>query len=137
METNPLRPGGPIGVDAVLPRQFKAPSKPVIGIEAATQLVRDAIAQGALQCERLAVSSRPVHRGALLDMSGARVPFPAGEQYDRCYVALVDPDMDAQWAHPAHWAFIPAEGNGAVVLQDTSLAEHYKGAVRLFGMPLR
>jgi len=137
MESNALRPGGPIGVDAVLPRQFKAPAKPAIGIEAAAELVRGEISRRAVHCEHLAVAARPVRRGALIDMSGKRVPFPEGKEYDRCYVALVDPDLDAQWAHPAYWAFVPAEGNGAAVLQETSLAEHYMGAVRFFGVPLR
>jgi hypothetical protein len=132
-----LRPGGPIGVEAVLREQFGVPPKPDIGFEAAAQAVRDAIARGAISCQRLEVSDRPVRRGALFDMSGARVPFPAGKEYERSYVALVDPDVEAQWAHSAHWAFVPAEGNGDVVLQDTRFAAHMKGAARFFTVPLR
>lgn len=137
MESKALRPHGSIGVEAVLPEQFKVPARPTIGFEAAALLIRDHIAREGLRCERLELSERPARRGALRDMSGARVPFPAGKQYDRCYVALVNPDVEAQWGHPAHFAFVPAEGNSVVVLQVTQFPEHPKGSVRLFEVPPR
>jgi len=135
VESKALRPGGPIGIEAVLREQFHMPAKLDIGIEAAARTVRQKIEQTQLRCERLDVSDRPVRRGALFDLSGARVPFPAGKGYERCYVALIDPDVDAEWGHPAHFAFVPAEGD--VVIQDTQFPEHAKGVVRLFRVPLR
>jgi hypothetical protein len=107
---------------------------PPIGREQAAERVRQKIAAEGLRCERLDLSDEPVDRRALFDMSGARVPFPFPEDpaYDRCYVALVDPDVGLGWAHEAHWAFVPADGEGEVVLQDTKLPEHMLGPVRLF-----
>jgi hypothetical protein len=68
-------------------------------------------------------------------MSGARVAFPPGTTFERCYVALVDPQVEAEWGHDAKRAFVPAEGDGEVVLRDTSFPEYAKGAVRLFRVP--
>ena len=97
----------------------------------------ETIEKEGLRCESLAVSGLPAHRGSLLDMSGARVPFPEGDAYHRCYVGFVDPEIEAPWGHPAHWVFVPAEGNGEAVLRHTNLPEHGKGLVRLFSVPLR
>jgi hypothetical protein len=49
--------------------------------------------------------------------SGARVPFPESPVDERCYVALIDPEpATTRWAHPAPWAFVPADGQGDVIL---------------------
>jgi hypothetical protein len=115
----------------VLREQYDVPVAPTVGRALAAQRVREKIATAGLACERLDLSGRPVHRGALFDMSGERVPFPAGGAYDNCYVALIDPDAGLGWAHDAHWAFVPEDGDGDVVVQDTDLPEHGLGPVRL------
>jgi len=90
------------------------------------------MATQAVPCQGLALSDQPVARGALFDASGARVLFPEGPAYDRCYVALIDPEpATVRWAHPAHWAFVPADGDGDVILRPTELPEHNTGPVRL------
>lgn len=139
MESNgkAQQPGGAVGIERVLLEQFKVPAKPAIGVAAAVRVLHETIEKEGLRCESLAVSGLPAHRGSLLDMSGARVPFPEGDAYHRCYVGFVDPEIEAQWGHPAHWVFVPAEGNGEAVLQHTNLPEHGKGLVRLFSVPLR
>src|SRR5947209_5461886 len=101
MESDLRKPGGPAGIDAVHLVEFKVPVKPSIKQEEAVQRVRDKIGASGVRCERLKISDQPVHRGALFDASGARVPFPQGEAFDRCYVALVDPEAETRWAHPA------------------------------------
>jgi hypothetical protein len=131
------RPGGPAGMAAVLPGQFKVSAMPAIGVEAAMRILRETIQKENLRCESLAVSGSPARRGSLRDMSGAPVPFPEGKEYERCYVGFVDPDVDAEWGHPAHWVFLPAEGNGTAALQDTDLPELPKGPVRMFRVPRR
>lgn len=137
MESKAQRPRGSAGIERVLLDQFNVPSTPAIGVEAAVHLLRETIQKENVRCESLAVSGLPVRRGSLLDMSGARVPFPEGKEYDRCYVGFIDPDLDAEWAHPAHWVFVPAEGNGEPVLQDTDLPELPKGLVHMFWVPRR
>jgi hypothetical protein len=131
MASEPLRPGTAPGLVHIVEERFKVPANPAIGRVEAARLVRAKIEAKGTPCERLDLSDIPVRRGALFDMAGTRVPFPAGEPYERCYVALVDPRADAQWAHPALWAFVPAAGDGEVVLQSTELPEHALGAVRL------
>ena len=132
MASSARKPGGPAGLEAVTERQFGVPVRPAIGRDEAARRVRERIAEGGLRCERLDVSDKPVPRGTFFDMSGARVPFPEGEAYDHCYVALIDPDVAARWTHPAHFAFVPAGGNDAVVIQATDRPEHPSGQVRLF-----
>jgi hypothetical protein len=107
-----------------------------IGREGAARLVRERIAADGLRCERLDLSDETVRRGTLFDMSGARVLFPKGKPYDRCYVALIDPDVAARWTHPAYWAFVPADGSDIVVIQPTERPEHASGQVRLRPVPL-
>ncbi len=137
MVSKALRPGGSIGVEAVLREQFKVSPVPNIGWAAAVRRVHDRLAPAdAPRCKRLDVSDAPIPRGALFDMSGARVPFPQGERYDRSFVALVDPDPGLGWAHRAYWAFVPAGGEGDVVLQETDLPEHANGRVRMLLVPL-
>jgi hypothetical protein len=130
------RIGGPPGREAV-EKDFRVPPAD-IGREGAARLVREALKQpGAPTCERLHVSQGHVSRGALVDMSGAVVRFPDGEVYDRSYVALVDPDARALWAHPAAWAFVPAAGNDAVLFVSTNFPEHALSTVRFHMVNLR
>ncbi len=131
MASEPRRPGIAPGLDNIIKAQFKLPTDPAIGRAAAAARVRAKIEADKIACERLDVSDIPVRRGSLFDMAGTRVPFPYGEAYESCYVALVDPHADAQWAHDAYWAFIPAAGDGEVVLTFTEFPEHALGAVRL------
>lgn len=131
MASEPRRPGGPPGIEAMLRAGFHVPVTPSIGrAEAARRVLAEVTAQGK-RCERLDVSDQPVRRGALFNAAGARVSFPEGKAFDRCYVALIDPDPRARWAHAAHWAFVPADGEGDVVLQKTELPESASGPVRL------
>jgi hypothetical protein len=131
MASEPRSPGTAPGLVEIVEKRFKLPANPVIGRAEAAGRVRAKIETEGVRCERLDLSDIPVRRGALFDMAGTRVPFPAGEPYESCYVALVDPRADAQWAHPAFWAFVPAAGDGEVVLQATEFPEHALGAVRL------
>lgn len=131
MASEPRSPGIAPGLDSIIKAQFKLPTFPAIGRAEASLRIRLKIAADTIACERLDVSDIPVHRGALFDMAGTRVPFPDGEAYESCYVALVDPHADAQWAHDAFWAFVPAAGDGDVVLTFTEFPEHALGAVRL------
>ncbi len=129
MASEPRTPGIAPGIENSI-KAFKAPDLPINRVAAAL-LVRAKIEADEVACERLDVSDIPVHRGALFDMAGTRVPFPDGEAYESCYIALVDPHADAQWAHDAYWAFIPAAGDAEVILTPTELPEHALGAVRL------
>lgn len=134
MASEPRSPGIEAGLDNSA-KAFRAPGLPIGRAEAARR-VREKIKADAIRCERLAISDEAVHRGLLINMARTRVPFPEGEPYESCYVALVDPCADAQWAHPAFWAFVPAAGDGSVVLMPTLLPEHALGAVRLRRVPL-
>ena len=129
MESEPRRPGGPPGLAAVGDDFGLRP--PPIGHARAVERVREKIAADGLRCERLSVSEDAVHRDALINAAGARVDFPEGDAYERCYVGLVDPDAEARWAHPAQWLFVPAQQqDGAVVLRATNLPAHPTGRVR-------
>lgn len=130
-ERDPRRPGGRPGLAAIVADQFEVSADPVINRAEAARRIRAKIAADGVPCERLDISDVPVRRGALFDMEGARVPFPDGDIYESCYVGLIDPTVDAQWAHPAHWAFVPAEPRGEVVLRSTNFPPHALGAVRL------
>ena len=132
MASKTLRPGGPSGIENILREEFGVPAVPTIGRQAALELVRQLIQNQGMRCEWLALSDQPVARGALFDASGSRVPFPDGAAYERCYVALIDPEpATVRWAHPAHWAFIPVEEGGHLSLRETTLPEHEGGLVRL------
>lgn len=131
MANKPLQPGTAPGLTKIVADRFKVPDEPAIGRVEAAKRIRAKIETSGILCERLELSDIPVRRGSLFDMAGTRVPFPEGESYESCYVALVDPCADAQWAHPAFWAFVPATDDTEVVLQPTELPEHALGAVRL------
>lgn len=134
MANEPVRPGVPGGLDAIITNTYGVPARPTLNREDAARRVREKVKT--LGCERLDVSEEPVRRGALVDMSGARVSFPEGKTYDRCYVALVDPAMDAQWGHAAFWAFVPAAGDGDVILRPTQFPEHALGVVTMSRVPI-
>jgi hypothetical protein len=131
MASEALRPGTKPGLVDIVEERFNLPAEPAIGRAEAARRVRAKIDAEGVRCERLDISDGTVHRGQLFDMKGALVPFPEGEPYERCYVGLVDSFADAQWGHPAFWAFVPAAGDGEVVLRPTTLPEHALGAVRL------
>ena len=130
------RPGGPSEAEAVLVREFGVPRHPAIGRDAAVQRVRERIVADNLRCERLDISDEVVPRDALFDMSGKRVEWPDGPAYDRCYVALIDPDAQLLWGHRAYWAFVPAGPEGEVVVRETDFPERAEGRVRLDRVPL-
>jgi hypothetical protein len=135
MASNVRHPGMPPGLEAVLERGFGVPVTPTIGRAGAAQRVREKLDAIKQPCERLDISEVPVPRGALFEMSGARVHFPEGTAYDTCYVALVDPDVAAQWGHPAFWAFVPVDGQAEVFLQPTEFPENASGSIRFFPEP--
>lgn len=128
-------PGIRAGIDKVLEESFGVPSTPTIGIHEATKRMRKAIAEQAIPYARLDISTSPARRGTLFDASGKRVAFPEGDAYERCYIGLVDPEPRTRWAHPAHWAFVPADGDGEVIFAATRLPEHAKSAVQFLPVP--
>jgi hypothetical protein len=134
MESEGRRPGGPPSVVDMLREKFDVPAAPALGRKEAAHRVREAAGERAHAPASLVLSDQPVARGALFDAAGARVPFPEGKAYDRCYVALLDPSPMTRWAHPAWWAFVPAGGEDAVVLRHTELPESGTGSVRLLSL---
>lgn len=136
MTSEPREPGGPASIEPVLREGFGVPAMPSIQRGVAAQRVQSKLSAAGVPCERLELSDQPVRRGALFDAAGSRVPFPPGRVFNHCYVALIDPEIMARWAHPAHWAFVPIEGEGEVILQPTELPEHRTGSVRLFPVTL-
>jgi hypothetical protein len=129
------RPGGPPDLLTLLEDVFAVPRRPSVGRDEATRRVREAVKGKGLAGERVFLSDQLVRRGALFDASGARVPFPDGDAYEHCFVALVDPSPEARWGHPAFFAFVPAEGSAETVLRPTSLPEHAGSSVRLLPVP--
>jgi hypothetical protein len=136
MGSEPRQPGGPAGIERVLRERFRVSPTPTIGRDEAARRILEKARQQNVRCERLDVSDQPVSRGSLFNAAGARVLFPEGDVFDRSYVALIDPEPTARWAHPAYWAFVPASGEGDVVLKDTDLPEHRTGPVRLLPVSL-
>jgi hypothetical protein len=132
MGSEARRPGLTAGIEAILKEGFGVPGTPAIGREEALRRVKARLEAEGLRWQRLDISELPVSRNALVDMAGRRVPFPPGVAYDTCHVVLVDPDMLAQWGHPAWWAFVPSDGSGNVMLESTELPEHALGNVRFF-----
>lgn len=136
MEREAKKPGAPAGVENLLRTMFRVSPTPSIGRkDAAARALTAARARG-VPFTRVDVSDQPVARGALFNAAGARVPFPAGPEFERCYVVLLDPEPAARWAHDAHWAFVPADGEGEVALLQTSVPEAENGPVRLYPMPI-
>lgn len=129
MGSDARTPGMTAGIDNILRDAFHVPPKPSLGIQEAARRIRESIAEHDIACARLEISDAPVRRGTLFNAANMRVPFPEGAAYERCYVGLVDPEPMARWAHPAHWAFVPADGEGEVVFTETNLPEHGKSAV--------
>ncbi len=124
MENRVLRAGVPSGIESILEQTLGVPAKPTICREEAIELVRRKISANAIAFQRIEISTEIVRRNALFDMTGARVRFPESKAYDACYVALIDPDISALWGHPAIWAFVPVDGRGEVILQDTQFPEN-------------
>jgi hypothetical protein len=135
MANDARKPGVTPGMDNILRDIFHVAPTPSVGIGEATRRIRESIVQRSVPYARLEISDAPLHRGTLFNAAGVRVVFPEGPAYERCYVALVDPDPMARWAHPAHWAFVPADGDGDVVLTPTNLPEHGKSAVLFLPAP--
>jgi hypothetical protein len=128
---HPLRPGARSGISHILTEAFGVSERPTLDRAEVARHIEQALHERELTYQKLYISDAPVHRGALFDAAGKRVPFPPQRAYDRCFVALVDPDQNARWSHPAYWAFVPADGGGEIEIRDTSLPEHDKGPVRL------
>lgn len=135
MGSEPLRPGGPPGIVDTLEHDFHVPPMPSIGRQEALKRIRETAKDQALPPVSLALSDQPVPRGALFNAAGARVSFPEGGAYERCYVALLDPSPMMRWAHPAWWAFVPVAGDEPVLLRETELPESQSGPVRLLPEP--
>lgn len=130
------RLGGPPDILKVLADVFEVPAGPFRSREdARNQVLVAAREAGVPEGARIFLSDDLVRRGALFDASGARVTFPDGDAYERCFVALVDPDPEARWGHPAHFAFVPAGAGAKTVLSPTSLPEHPGSSVRLLPLP--
>ncbi len=128
-------PGVTAGIDRIVRDAFHVPSTPTLGVREATRRIREAVARQLVACQRLEISDAPVRRGTLFNAAGSRVSFPEGDRYERCYVALVDPEPMARWGHPAYWAFVPADGEDEVVFAPTNLPEHGKSAVLFLPAP--
>lgn len=126
------KPGGPSGVAALLDELFEMPAQPTIRRDDVLARLRRLLADRNIEAGRLELSDEPVRRGRLFDAAGKRVDFPLGDAFERAYVALVDLEPLARWAHPALWAFIPAEGGDTPIeLRETNVPENQGGAVRL------
>jgi hypothetical protein len=119
------------GIEHILQDEFRVPMRPTLDRATLVERIQQALRERNISWDAIHLSDAPVHRDALFDARGKRVAFPEGSAYERCFVALVDPDERARWAHPAHWAFIPADGSEPVEIRDTSLPEHPRGPVRL------
>jgi hypothetical protein len=125
------RPGGPADLGELLADVFGVAPGPFMDRDEAQRRVIAEVKRKALHGERIFLSDQLVRRGALFDASGARVGFPEGDAYERCYVALVDPEPEARWGHPAYFAFVPADRAAPTQLCETLLPEHTGGSVRL------
>jgi hypothetical protein len=130
----PSDPEHPSAIEAVLTQEFGEPVTPTLTRAEVLERIKHLLAERAIPYQRIDISDVPVHRNALSDAAGRRVRFPEGRAYSRCFVALIDPDTDARWAHPAWWAFVPADGRAPVEVRETRLPEHPRGAVRLYAV---
>ena len=123
------------GIDRVMEDIFHEPSTPTMTRRAALALATAALERAGQTYVVRLVSDRPVRRGGLRDASGAVVLFPEGASYDRCFVALFDPTPTARWAHPAHFAFVPADGSAPSEVAATTLPQHPLGPVHMIQLP--
>lgn len=126
-----LRPGVRGGLEAVVKEAFGEPTRPSLTRAEVVDLVRAKLRSSGIRFDRILISDATVRPRALFDAAGQRVAFPEGELYRRCFVALVDVDSAAKWAHPAYYAFVPAAGDGEVEFVRTDLPPHHAGPVRL------
>ncbi len=125
-------PGARSGLDAMIVEAFGEQPKPTLTRAEVMARVEQALMERNVTYDRIDISDVPIRRNALSDAAGRRVRFPEGDAYDRCFVALVDLNSNALWAHPALWAFVPADDREPVELRETSLPEHPRGSVRLY-----
>lgn len=125
------RPAAVAGVSGVLERFFDVPTTPTILKSDAVAQLRQALQERQIEGAQIELSDEPVHRGMLVDASGKRVEFPPGRNFDRAYIALVNLEPAARWAHPALWAFISSEKDTPITFVDTNVPESQKGVVRL------
>lgn len=125
-------PEAPSGLSAIIRDAFGVPETPTLRRSDVLARIEGRLGEQGIQYDSIAISDGPVRRGAFFDAAGRRVPFPEGKPYDRCFVALIDLDASARWAHPAYWAFIPADDTGPVALRETRLPEHPQGPARLY-----
>jgi hypothetical protein len=116
----------------ILETQFHLSPTVSIGQAGALAAIREEMQSSAVPNDSLLlISDQPVGRGALFDASGARVSFPSGNEYDYCYVGLIDPSPTLRWAHSAWWAFVPADGSSKAIFKGTKFPESTSGSVRL------
>lgn len=85
----------------VITRAFGVPETPTASRKEVATRVEEELRRRGIEYDQLDVSDAPVRRNALFDAAGRRVPFPEDEPYERCFVALIDLDASAHWAHPA------------------------------------
>jgi|HubBroStandDraft_6_1064221.scaffolds.fasta_scaffold1127191_2 hypothetical protein len=124
--------GGPAGLVKMTEELFAMPVQPTTLRSDALERLRRLLGERKVEAGAINFSDEPVRRGVLFDAAGKRVDFPIGPAFERAWVALVDLDPTARWAHPALWAFIPAEGGDTQIeLRETNLPENQTGAVRL------
>ena len=102
--------GGPAGLVKMTEELFAMPMQPTILRSDALGRLRRLLSERKVEAGAISLSDEPVRRGVLFDAGGKRVDFPIGPAFERAWVALVDLDPAARWAHPAMWAFIPVEG---------------------------
>lgn len=130
MASNARQAGMVSGLDAILEAGFGVSIKPTVRRVEALAILMLKIEREKIPCQRLRISELPVDRDTLFDMTGKRVPFPETNKHDRCYVALLDPEIAAPWGHSALWAFVPVDGKDDIALLDTEFPENAKGSVR-------
>lgn len=126
------RERAPSGVADVTEALFHVPALPTILRADAKERILALLADRDVAGAALYLSDGPVRRGMLFDATGKRVAFPEGAAFERAYVALVDLDTEARWAHRALWVFVPAEGGDTPIeARDTNVPENRSGAVRM------
>ena len=120
---NPATPGSVARCQEC--RQFSS-------IQQILALVEAALKEHNIVPYSIRLSLNPVVEGALFDLSGQRPAWPDGSSYAYCYIAFVDPieahDYEhhghSKWAHPAWFAFVPALGEGPVLVSPSDFPPH-------------